>query len=297
MKKLVAATVFLGWIGCPHAFADSCETIIPGASADSYEGPYGGYDGNGFCHSRITTSEADCRDRTGALFDYFSPDHGKGFTHCIFRIPPTSAPTRSPPSERHETPSSSGADTGGRSSQSSAPPQMDMPMPNPPQEVVEAYGIALDKEHECDSLANSANLSAAAKCYDRAAKLYEGTSDSEIYDIDRMQKKAQEMRRKILAAAKQQAPQPSSGNSRGGACPQDPSTCVSVKPLGQNLGQYRFKFVQVCDGVRVRFLYDSCSARSCTKDTWPWMVKGETGMMYNGMKYPEVSQVECLPYH
>jgi hypothetical protein len=92
LKNKVASCFLAGGIIASNpALADSCETIIPGASADSYEGPYGGYDGDGFCHSRVTASEADCRRRTGALFDYFSPDHGKGFTHCIFRIPPSNA--------------------------------------------------------------------------------------------------------------------------------------------------------------------------------------------------------------
>lgn len=67
--------------------ADSCNSVIEGASTAGYQGKYGSYDSLGLCHSRSTADEAECRRLTGSLFKAFFPDGGAGYTHCVFSVP------------------------------------------------------------------------------------------------------------------------------------------------------------------------------------------------------------------
>jgi hypothetical protein len=58
--------------------------------------PICSYDEDGNCHagggnersgSASVLTESDCRQLTGNLYIDFSGDHGKNFTHCVFRVP------------------------------------------------------------------------------------------------------------------------------------------------------------------------------------------------------------------
>lgn len=99
-------------IGTLSARADSCGTIISGASTAGYQGKYGGYDPNGNCHAR-NVSESECRNKTGDLFVYWSRDSGKNFTRCEFTVPHSSSATPEintrEPAEEHRPPPRSDA--------------------------------------------------------------------------------------------------------------------------------------------------------------------------------------------
>jgi hypothetical protein len=78
------------------AYADSCGSIIAGASTAGYRGTYGGYDADGNCHARqdstgrsaaMRWTERDCRQMTGNLFVRFVPDGGANYSRCVFRQP------------------------------------------------------------------------------------------------------------------------------------------------------------------------------------------------------------------
>ena len=100
LRSNLATILLRAWLAClglvamPFAVgdarADSCSTVIPGASGEGYEGRYGGYDAAGLCHKR-DISEAACRNLAGNLFYAFFADGGAGYTHCVFRYPSGSA--------------------------------------------------------------------------------------------------------------------------------------------------------------------------------------------------------------
>jgi len=78
------------------AYADSCSSVIAGASTSGYEGKYGSYSADGSCHSRDTSNESECRRLTGGLFRDFVPDRGANFTECIFALPGGGSSSASP---------------------------------------------------------------------------------------------------------------------------------------------------------------------------------------------------------
>jgi hypothetical protein len=89
-----ALVITFAWLNA--ADADNCSSVIPGASTSGYNGTYGSYDEDGNCHARggnersgsaSVLTESDCRQLTGNLYIDFSGDHGKNFTHCVFRVP------------------------------------------------------------------------------------------------------------------------------------------------------------------------------------------------------------------
>ena len=84
--------VVASFVAVMPAYADSCGSIIAGASTEAYQGTYGGYDHDGNCHSRDVSSDNECRRLTGNLYIGFSPDHGKillivSFNNLLLRVP------------------------------------------------------------------------------------------------------------------------------------------------------------------------------------------------------------------
>jgi hypothetical protein len=86
----VLAFAIVSFVAAVPAHADSCGSVIAGASTGAYQGRYGGYDYDGNCHSRDVSSDSECRRLTGSLYLRFARDSGKGFNHCAFRQPASS---------------------------------------------------------------------------------------------------------------------------------------------------------------------------------------------------------------
>jgi hypothetical protein len=143
----------------------------------------------------------------------------------------------------------------------SPPPQSRPSQSTPPMKLpgdAEGYRRAVEKEQQCNRLANVGNYLAAAACYSQAAQMYVGTTDTTA-DVQRMNQLAAQMRSKIASSLPTDRPSDPSRPDRG-SCSQPAISYITVRPGSQKsdcIGAGCYVFENSCPASAIKVFYQA----------------------------------------